>query len=149
MGIHAVGSGPFLPYSPKCVEGEFCELRLYGVLRSSHKALSTKFGFGEFCEVHIDNPAYIALARAARMASKGLRGGGPEAHMPRGRGLLQHRARETLVLAPPCNRGTPMQRLLVSSLTARTTGAKASGKGMLPVWRKIPTRPARPPGSSR
>src|SRR5215213_6552525 len=23
-------------YSPECVEGEFCELRLYGVLRSTH-----------------------------------------------------------------------------------------------------------------
>src|SRR5215212_3510358 len=34
------GSGPALAYSlysPKCVEGELCELRLYGVLRSSPK----------------------------------------------------------------------------------------------------------------
>jgi hypothetical protein len=25
----------FLPYSPECVEEQFCELRVYGVLRSS------------------------------------------------------------------------------------------------------------------
>jgi hypothetical protein len=28
-----------LAYSPKCVEGEFCELRLYGILGSSSKKL--------------------------------------------------------------------------------------------------------------
>jgi hypothetical protein len=29
--------------SPACVEEDFCELRLYGVLGSSHRALSAKF----------------------------------------------------------------------------------------------------------
>src|ERR671916_825279 len=28
-----------LRYSPECVEGEFCELRMYGVLESSYMAL--------------------------------------------------------------------------------------------------------------
>jgi hypothetical protein len=30
------------PYSPKCLEDEFCELRLYGVLRSSLRASNPK-----------------------------------------------------------------------------------------------------------
>jgi hypothetical protein len=33
------------------VEEEFCELRLIGFLRSSHKVLSAKFVFREFSEV--------------------------------------------------------------------------------------------------
>jgi hypothetical protein len=35
-----LGTGGYEAYSPKCVEGEFCELRLYGVLRSSRTSLS-------------------------------------------------------------------------------------------------------------
>jgi hypothetical protein len=36
FGPQAAGtSGDRRPYAPKCVEGEFCELRRYGVLRSS------------------------------------------------------------------------------------------------------------------
>jgi hypothetical protein len=34
---------PTCPYSPECVEGEFCELRLVRMLRSS--PYSTMFGF--------------------------------------------------------------------------------------------------------
>jgi len=37
------GSGPYLClYSPECVEGEFCEVRRYGVLRSSPLASNPK-----------------------------------------------------------------------------------------------------------
>jgi hypothetical protein len=32
-------------YSPECVEEEFCELRLYGVLRSSRKAPGQRAGW--------------------------------------------------------------------------------------------------------
>ncbi len=36
LAVHFFSPRPFLlPYSPKCVEEEFSELRLYGVLRSS------------------------------------------------------------------------------------------------------------------
>ncbi len=56
------------------------------------------------------------------MASKGLRGVGKGMLCPRYRGLLQHRACEALVLAPPCNSGTPMQCQLVTSLAAPRTG---------------------------
>ena len=40
-------------YSPECVEVEFCELRLYGVLRSSHSYNSAKFAFWGFSEVRL------------------------------------------------------------------------------------------------
>jgi hypothetical protein len=38
-------------YSPKCVEVEFSEVRLYGVLRSSHNHDSANFALTGFSEV--------------------------------------------------------------------------------------------------
>jgi hypothetical protein len=47
---------------------------------------------------------------------------------------------ERLVLATPCNTGNPMQRHLVTSLAGPETGTTSAGKGMLPVWRRTPTK---------
>ena len=38
-------SSGILRYSPECVELELCELRLLGILRSSHTPSSKKFGY--------------------------------------------------------------------------------------------------------
>jgi hypothetical protein len=44
-------------YSPKCVEGEFCELRLLGILGTSALRSSKKFTFQEFSEVNLQHYA--------------------------------------------------------------------------------------------
>jgi hypothetical protein len=56
-------------YAPKLVEGSFCELLLYGVLRSSFSGNSRKFALKEFCELRL-----LGILGNSDAASKGIHG---------------------------------------------------------------------------
>src|SRR5215217_4728004 len=72
------------PYSPECVEGEFCEvgLRVYGLLRSSHVRYSRKFPVGaatikmliSFCPREEEAPRQTASSTAVVSIRLGPRG---------------------------------------------------------------------------
>jgi hypothetical protein len=79
------------PYSPKCGEGEFCELRLYRILgnslplgrRRAYSAISSNhakgrtsnFAFAEFHEVHRSNHSRWGLGGRTEASDRFKNGG--------------------------------------------------------------------------